>query len=224
MTRPRRLGALLVTAVLATACSGPGGDGDRTVVAAGAAATEESVPTTTAPTTVPAPSTTSPPSPTTTRPAVTTTRPTIPPLPTTTINTTPAPPGTVSPSGPRTETGTTTSGSTTVSVTVGPLDQGPGQPVTVGVTLTTAEFPASVTLYLGDGTVEPLGPLLGAECPPATSAVPLRAQHHTYAAPGRYVIRAVASLLPCPPGGLHRLPDILAPPRTVEAAVNYQQR
>ena len=230
---PFRRSVLVVLLTAGTACaSAPGPSaGDRTVAAAGADP-EQLLVTTTAVTSPPVTSppvatpTSRPASPTTTRRAVTTTtlRPVSPTLPTTTIDTTPAPSGTVPPSGPRTETVTTTSGGTTISVTVGPLDQGPGQPVTVTVALTTAEFAPTVRIDMGDGTIEPVPAVLGAGCPPGATSVPVAPQQHTYAAPGRYVIRATVSLYSCPPGSLYRLPDILAPPHTVEAAVNYQQR
>jgi hypothetical protein len=74
---------------------------------------------------------------------------------------------------------------------------------------------------MGDGAVEPVR-TVRPECPPGPNAAPVATQAHTYAAPGRYVIRAVATLYPCTPAG--GTLNILVAPRTVEAAVNYQQR
>ena len=227
----RHLGAALALALLTAACAGP--TPDRVAVAAGSAAEQIPVPSTTTTVVPPAPTTTKPVVTSATTPATPTTR-----TPTTRTPTTAHPPPAAAPRtrGPyppgvsgTTLSATTTSGDTTLSLSFFPADQFFGERIRVGVELTTRDAVRSVKVDFGNGTVVDATPP-GFNCPGTVRPLYPGGAVYTYPAPGRYVVKAIVTSVPCipfvatpPPGFPTEAPDPFSPGHTVEVAVTYEQ-
>lgn len=232
----RHVGAALVLALLTAACGGPAPD--RVAVAAGSAGEEIPVPAPTSTTVAPAPTTTTNPVVTSTTiraatrtPTTGTRTPTTGPLPTATPAAVaprtrgPYPPGV---SG-TTLSATTTSGDTTLALSFFPADQYFGEIVQVRLELSTREAVRSVKVDFGNGTVVDATPP-GFNCPGKVRPLYPGAPIYTYPAPGRYVVKAVVTSVPCvpsgatpPPGFPTEVPDPFSAGNTVEVTATYDQ-
>jgi len=123
----------------------------------------------------------------------------------------------------------TTSGDTTLSLSFFPADQYFGEITQVRLELTTREAVRSVKVDFGNGHVVDATPP-GLDCPGKVRPLYPGAPIYTYPAPGRYVVKAIVTSVPCvpfpapgPPGVPTEAPDPFSPGHSVEVAVTYEQ-
>jgi hypothetical protein len=235
---PLRWRAVPFVLLLAAACGGAGARPDRVLSAAATASPEApaTVPPTTATTMAPTTTTTWPVlTSTTVRPSITTlgrsttTRPPATATPASAGYAPPAPPPGVVADGYGGYGGvaTTTADDATVALSLYPREQYFGEPVQVGVEVTTKEFVA-VKIDMGNGATFDVTTARGGQCSAEPRTASGGAPYYVYPAPGQYRIRAIVTVIPCipipgPPGSPPGAPSPFER-HIVEASIGVNER